>query len=73
MAAIIEVPLPHLLGTNSKVITAVTSPADKSFIKDVRAYQLQDGTIIWGATAMILSELEVLVSEGLGPTLKAPG
>jgi 8-oxo-dGTP pyrophosphatase MutT (NUDIX family) len=63
VASIIEVPVAELMKDERKVITTVTSPADPSFVRKVSAYQLQDGSIIWGATAMILSELEVLLSE----------
>lgn len=55
----IEVPLSSLLHPERKKITDVRSPATPHVIKNVNAYILDDGTIIWGATAMILSELEV--------------
>jgi hypothetical protein len=32
-------------------------------IRNVKAYRLDDGTIIWGATAMIISELEAVLKE----------
>ena len=41
----------------------VTSPADKSFVRKVPAYKLQDETVIWGATAMMISELQMLLEE----------
>lgn len=63
VAYTIEVSLNDFLKEEFKTITTVTSPADKSFIRKVNAYQLHDGGIIWGATAMILSELEVIYAE----------
>jgi 8-oxo-dGTP pyrophosphatase MutT (NUDIX family) len=63
VARVIEVPVKDILSTERKTISTVTSPADKSFVRKVNAYQLIDGSIIWGATAMILSEIEVILSE----------
>jgi 8-oxo-dGTP pyrophosphatase MutT (NUDIX family) len=63
VARVIEVPVKDILSTERKTIATVTSPADKSFVRKVNAYQLIDGSVIWGATAMILSEIEVILSE----------
>jgi 8-oxo-dGTP pyrophosphatase MutT (NUDIX family) len=63
---VLEVPLSEFLSEERKTIARVTSPVDKNFVRKVNAYQLKDGSIIWGATAMILSELEVIVSEKAG-------
>jgi 8-oxo-dGTP pyrophosphatase MutT (NUDIX family) len=60
---IIEPPLSILLHDDCKIITDVSSPAVPQLIRKVKAYRLDDGTIIWGATAMIISELEMLVKE----------
>jgi 8-oxo-dGTP pyrophosphatase MutT (NUDIX family) len=60
----IEVPLAELLHPARKTITDVISPAVPDVIRQVNAYKLEAGTIIWGATAMIISELEVVL-EGL--------
>lgn len=57
---ILEVPLAQLFDNRRKVRTDVVSPAVKGIIKNVNAYQLEDGTVIWGATAMILAEIEEL-------------
>lgn len=65
VAYVLEVPLREFLSEERKTIARVTSPADKTFVRKVNAYQLEDGSIIWGATAMILSELEVIVAEGV--------
>lgn len=56
----IEVPLDTLFHPNRKTITDVISPAIPDVIRKVKAYKLEDGTIIWGATAMIISELEAI-------------
>lgn len=63
VAHIIEAPLAHLFHTGRKTTADVTSPAMPGLIRNVRAYKLDDGTIIWGATAMIISELEVMLGE----------
>jgi 8-oxo-dGTP pyrophosphatase MutT (NUDIX family) len=57
----IEVPLSHLLHAERKIVTDVRSPVLPDVIRKVKAYQLEDGTIIWGATAMIISELEAVI------------
>ena len=62
----IEVPLASLLHPGRKTVTDVVSPAVPNIIRNVNAYKLEDGTIIWGATAMIISELE-MVLDGNNP------
>lgn len=59
----IEVPLSNLLHAERKTVVDVTSPAMPGKIRNVKAYKLDDGTIIWGATAMIISELEVVLED----------
>lgn len=63
VAHIIETPLAHLFHGSRKTTTDVTSPAVPGLIRNVKAYKLDDGTVIWGATAMIISELEVVLGE----------
>ena len=63
VAYTIELPVAKFLAEKMKTIATVTSPADPSFKRDVRAYRLEDNTVIWGATAMILSELEQIFRE----------
>ncbi len=63
VARIIEMPLDELLHPERKTRVEVTSPVDKTFRRAVPAYKLTDGSIIWGATAMIISELQVLFEE----------
>ncbi|MCW3123516.1 MAG: hydrolase [Flavipsychrobacter sp.] len=57
----IEVSLDELLHAERKTITEVVSPKFPDIKRTVKAYKLHDGTIIWGATAMIISELEVVL------------
>ena len=59
----IEVPLSSLLHPERKTVTDVVSPALPDMIRNVNAYKLEDGTIIWGATAMMISELEAILEE----------
>ncbi len=59
----IDVPIGHLMHDGHKIIADVTSPAAPGITRKVKAYQLADNTIIWGATAMIISELETLLKE----------
>jgi 8-oxo-dGTP pyrophosphatase MutT (NUDIX family) len=58
---IIEVPLKSLLHADRKTVTDVISPAMPEVIRKVNAFRLEDGTVIWGATAMIISELEAVL------------
>ena len=59
----IEVPLSSLLHPDRKSVTDVVSPVVPGVIRNVNAYKLEDGTIIWGATAMMISELEAILEE----------
>ena len=59
---VMEVPVHELFHPDRKTVTDVVSPAMPDLIREVNAYKLADGTIIWGATAMILSELEVIMN-----------
>lgn len=59
----IETPVSHLLDDGNKFTTDVSSPAMPGLIRNVRAYKLLDEGIIWGATAMMISELEVVMKE----------
>jgi 8-oxo-dGTP pyrophosphatase MutT (NUDIX family) len=60
---IIEVPISELFHPERITKVVVTSPVDKGFIRKVPAYKLQDETVIWGATAMMISELQMLLEE----------
>ncbi len=59
----IEVPIKSLFHPDRKTQVDVTSPAIPGVIRQVHAYKLEDGTIIWGATAMIISELEAVFED----------
>ena len=60
---VLEVPVDKLFHSDRKTMTEVTSPASPEMKFKVNAYKLEDDTIIWGATAMILSELEAILNE----------
>ncbi|MEI8278858.1 MAG: CoA pyrophosphatase [Bacteroidota bacterium] len=61
VAHTLEIPMLEFMIPERRIITDVISPARPEKIRNVPAYQLEDGTIIWGATAMIISELEMLM------------
>ncbi len=59
---VLEVPLSELFNGTNKIKTVVTSPASPGVTYNVNAYQPSPDTIIWGATAMILSEIEQVLT-----------
>lgn len=63
VARILEVPLEMLFHADRKATVKVYPGSLKGLSMTVPAYKLQDETIIWGATAMMLSELEELWRE----------
>jgi 8-oxo-dGTP pyrophosphatase MutT (NUDIX family) len=63
VAEVLEIPITDLLHPEHKTVVNVTSPVMPEIIRSVRAYKLPDNGIIWGATAMIISELETLLEE----------
>lgn len=63
VAEVLETPIKHLLHPDHKTIVNVTSPVMPEIIRSVRAYKLPDSGIIWGATAMIISELETILEQ----------
>ncbi len=63
VSKLLIVSLNDLFHTSRKTKASVTSPAEPNFKRIVNAYQLNDGSIIWGATAMILAELETIFAE----------
>ena len=65
VAYTLEVPVDELWHNSRKTIAEVSSPAFPDIVRKVNAYSLADGTIIWGATAMIISELEAVYSAGI--------
>lgn len=60
---ILEVKLADILQPSAKIQTEVTSPALPNQKKKVNAYRLNEETIIWGATAIMIAELELLLKE----------
>jgi len=60
VAYTLEVPLAALFDPSRKTVAEVVSPKFPDTKRRVQAYVLDDGTVIWGATAMILSELEAV-------------
>lgn len=63
VAYTLEVPLKDLLHADRKTVTEVISPKFPDVKRKVNAYVLHDNTIIWGATAMMISELEAVLGE----------
>ena len=62
VAEVLEIPVSYLFDPQHKTKTTVRPSSVPGLELTVPAYQLEDQTIIWGATAMILSELEVIWS-----------
>lgn len=62
---VLELPIHALFHNDRKAITHVTSPAMPGVTMKVNAYVLEDETIIWGATAMILAEIEAIIREAV--------
>lgn len=63
VSGVIEIAIDDLLHEHNKTIVNVTSPIMPEIIRSVRAYKIATGGIVWGATAMIISELEALLEE----------
>jgi 8-oxo-dGTP pyrophosphatase MutT (NUDIX family) len=58
VSEILEIPISHLFNHRNKITTDVKPSSMPGTTLTVPAYNLPDGTFIWGATAMMLSELE---------------
>ena len=63
VAYTLEIALADLFDARRKERRNVLSPAIKKIVPSVHAYVPDPTTIIWGATAMMLSELETLLGE----------
>lgn len=63
VAAVLETPLLDILNPATKITTRIALPRERGLVRKVQAYRLRDGSIVWGATAMILAELEMLLEE----------
>jgi 8-oxo-dGTP pyrophosphatase MutT (NUDIX family) len=60
---VLEVSLKELFAGEALIQTDVTSPAVPGVIRKVNAFRLPDGTIIWGATAMMIAELQMVLAD----------
>lgn len=60
VSQIIEVPVAHLFNEANKITTEVKPSSMPGLVLKVPAYNLLDGSFIWGATAMMLAELEAV-------------
>ena len=61
VARIIPVPVSSLFAESTRIHTTVSPPSAKGETLEVPAYQLPNsGPLVWGATAMMLSEFEIL-------------
>lgn len=58
---VIEIPLSIILAPQSKVLAEISTSLEPNFKIKVNAYKLPDETIIWGATAIIIAELELIL------------
>lgn len=63
VSELIELPLSYLLDPANKIRTKVRPSSMPQLSLDVPAYRIPDGSIIWGATAMILAEFEAMLEE----------
>jgi 8-oxo-dGTP pyrophosphatase MutT (NUDIX family) len=63
VAQILEIPLQQLFDTNNLQQAEVYRSDDKTKIMHAPIYKINEELKIWGATAMVLSELEVLMKE----------
>jgi 8-oxo-dGTP pyrophosphatase MutT (NUDIX family) len=59
---LISIPLSRLIHSDSKVNRIVSSSGDPSFEMEVPVYDLDENNFVWGATAMILRELEAVLT-----------
>lgn len=60
VSQIIEAPVNHLFDPKNKITTEVKPSSMPGITFQVPAYNLPDGNFIWGATAMMMSELEAV-------------
>jgi len=62
--SVFEIPVADLMRPENKIVTDVVSPAMPGIVlTNVKAYKMPDDSILWGATAMIISELETILEE----------
>ncbi|WP_123985307.1 NUDIX hydrolase [Taibaiella soli] len=65
VASVLEVPLAELFAPSAKIKTEVRPSSRPDLVLEVPAYQLAGKPIIWGATAMMLSELEAVWNDAI--------
>ena len=63
VSEILEIPVAYLLNRANKIMTDVQPASMPGVTFRVPAYNLPDGSFIWGATAMMLAELEEVMKE----------
>lgn len=63
VAYVLEAPLSRLFVPERKIVTEVRPASRPGMVMKVPAYALNDQHFIWGATAMILSELEAVFGQ----------
>jgi len=63
VAGTLKPALGALFSPDAKIQTTVRPSSAPGLVLDVPAYRLDDDTIIWGATAMMLAELEAVWEE----------
>ncbi len=61
VSELIELPFDYLMDPANKIRTQVRPSSMPELVLDVPAYRVPGGTFIWGATAMMLAELEALL------------
>lgn len=61
VSELIELPFDYLLDPANKIRTEVRPVSAPGLVLEVPAYRIPDGSFIWGATAMMLAELEALL------------
>ncbi len=65
VARILHISLQSLFDPQNRIIAEVKPSSAPDMLLKVPAYRLpEQGTLVWGATAMILSELQTLLSDG---------
>lgn len=59
--SVLEIPLRELLNPDAKTQEEVISPAFPDIRRKVNAYRIGENQVIWGATAIMLAELELIL------------
>jgi 8-oxo-dGTP pyrophosphatase MutT (NUDIX family) len=64
VSEVIEAPLAFLYDEANKIQATVQPSSMPGLTMEVPAYKLPDGRVVWGATAMMLAELEAVMQAG---------